>query len=173
MSAKNAWGLRYGKSAGILSPMKRKYVYPCVVLAAGLLLLVFDRHFSNPPRHDQGEKVEHIPAYKGEPLSISANAGEIGTLEVSFYVGGGEISQDLEGVLLLTALNEDGTLKETEEILVSNPVVTREGLAPGMYRLVARIGIPGTDYDFLAKPQELEIEPKKTTRHRIEVPLPD
>jgi len=147
--------------------MSRKYIYPLIVLVAALLIWLFTGEISN--NHKPLEKKREEPAPSGD-LSFSADAAKAGILEVKISLDDGDTPEKLDGTLTLIKYNEDGTDGPTKEFSITGPSLTCEFLQPGEYRLEAKIGIPETEYDFLAKPVEIVILQDKTTTHNIVVP---
>jgi hypothetical protein len=149
--------------------MSRRYLYPLIVLAAALLIWLFTEEISNNHKNSTSESQPRKPN-ASDRLSFSTASSEGGALEVKISFESRDTPNELDGKVMLVRLNEDGTDGTAEEFAVTGPYLSCRLPTPGTYRLEAKIGIPDTEYDFLAKPVEIEILRDTTTTHRIVVP---
>ncbi len=149
--------------------MTRKYLYPLIILAVALLVWLFTEEISNDHKDTATEQEPEKPAPSDE-LSFSAALSGRGTLDVKISFENRDTPDELEGTVTLVELNEDGTDGAAKQFGMTGPYLACKSLTPGRYRLEAKIEIPDSEYDFLAKPVEIEIFRDKTTTHHITVP---
>ncbi len=145
--------------------MDRRYVYPIIVLAAALLLMVFDGRLFNSEKKEKPKERPHKAGPTGDAFLSAAT----GKLEIIFLRKNGDKTVKLKSVHL-RKLRDDAPEGAPLNFEAADTEKWSGDLQPGKYSLSVKVEIDGKEHDLTSEPAEVEILSGRKTTATIPIP---